>query len=161
MPMWAQTYKNGIRYYREHKASRGFGNCPEGRGSLPCEVVDEQVTKLVSAIDLGPRWLEEVLALVNLTDDVDRIKRERKQVQEKLKRMARTYTDGLISEEEYTRQRKLHQPQLESLAIPEANAAEEAGKLIQDLPKLWSKADPEEQRILLLTMLDAIYVDAK
>ena len=27
MPMWAQTYKNGRRYYREQKGSRGAGYC--------------------------------------------------------------------------------------------------------------------------------------
>jgi len=30
-----------------------------------------------------------------------------------------------------------------------------------DLPRLWSKANQEERRKLLLTMLDAVYVDAK
>ncbi|MFC1982004.1 recombinase family protein [Chloroflexota bacterium] len=161
MPMWAQTYQNGRRYYREHKATRGLDICPQGGGSLPCEVVDEQVKKLVSAIELSPRWLEEVLAIVNLKDDVDKVKKERKQLQEKLKRMARTYIDGLLPEDEYNRQRKLHEQQLESLIVPEASAAEEAGKLIQDLPKLWSEANQEEQRKLLMTMLDAVYVDTK
>ena len=102
-----------------------------------------------------------MLAIVNLKDDVDRVKKERKQVQEKLKRMARTYIDGLLSEDEYSRQRKLFEQQLESLVTPEANAAEEAGKLIHDLPKLWSEANQEEQRKLLQTMLDAVYIDTK
>ena len=47
------------------------------------------------------------------------------------------------------------------MVIPGANAAEEARKLLLDLPKLWEAANPEEQRRLLLTMLDAVYVDAK
>ena len=102
-----------------------------------------------------------MLAIVNLKDDVDRVKKERKQVQEKLKRMARTYIDGLLPEDEYSRQRKLFEQQLESLVTPEANAAEEAGKLIHDLPKLWSEANQEEQRKLLQTMLDAVYIDTK
>jgi site-specific DNA recombinase len=51
--------------------------------------------------------------------------------------------------------------ELESLVVPAANAAEEAGKQIMDLPKLWLRANLEEQRKLLLTMLDAIYKDAK
>ena len=50
---------------------------------------------------------------------------------------------------------------LESLIVPEASAAEEAGKLIQDLPTLWAEANEEEQRKLLLTMLDAVYIDTK
>ena len=40
-------------------------------------------------------------------------------------------------------------------------SAEEAGKLILNLPRLWSCANQEEKRKLLLSMLDAVYVDAK
>ncbi len=45
--------------------------------------------------------------------------------------------------------------------LPEADAAAEAGRLISQLPKLWSGAKLEERRKLLLTMLDAVYVDSK
>ena len=51
--------------------------------------------------------------------------------------------------------------ELESLVLPEADAAVEAGKLISRLPKLWLGANLEERRKLLLTMLDAVYVDSK
>ena len=51
--------------------------------------------------------------------------------------------------------------QLESLVVPEASAAEEAGKLIQKLSTLWKGANLEERRKILLTMLDAVYVAAK
>ena len=51
--------------------------------------------------------------------------------------------------------------ELESLVVPAADAAEEAGKLILNLSKLWGNANLEEKRKLLLSMLDAIYVDAK
>ncbi len=51
--------------------------------------------------------------------------------------------------------------ELESLVLPEVNAAEEAGKLITQLPALWAKANEEERRKLLLTMLDGVYVDCK
>jgi site-specific DNA recombinase len=51
--------------------------------------------------------------------------------------------------------------ELESLVLPEANAAEEAGQLLLNLKELWKSANPQEQRQLLLTMLDAVYVDSK
>jgi len=51
--------------------------------------------------------------------------------------------------------------ELESLVVPQADAAEEVGKLILDLPMLWTKANQEERRKLLLTTLEAVYVDAK
>jgi hypothetical protein len=41
----------------------------------------------------------------------------------------------------------------------EADAALEAGKLLEHLPRLWEKADIEERRRILMTMLDAVYVD--
>ena len=51
--------------------------------------------------------------------------------------------------------------ELESLVVPQASAAEEAGKLLMDLPRLWGSANGEERRKLLLTMLDAVYVDSR
>ena len=43
--------------------------------------------------------------------------------------------------------------------VPDADAAVTAGKLLEDLPALWEKADLGERRRILLTMLDAVYVD--
>ncbi len=75
--------------------------------------------------------------------------------------MAKAYIDGLFPDEEYNRHRRLLEMELESLVVPGVNAAEEAGNLIQNLPALWSSANLEERRKLLLTMLDAVYIDAK
>jgi len=75
--------------------------------------------------------------------------------------MAKAYVDNLFPDEEYHRQKRLLEMELESLVVPQANAAEEAGRLIQDLPRLWSEANLAERRKLLLTMMDAVYVDAK
>ncbi|MDD5095521.1 MAG: hypothetical protein PHV74_14265 [Dehalococcoidia bacterium] len=159
--MWAQTYKNGQKYYREHTGSRSHAVCPAAGASIHCEMADEQVGKMVEAIELGPKWLEEVLSIVSLKDEVIRIKEERKRTQEKLRRMAKAYIDGVFPDEEYHRQKRLLEMELESLVVPQANAAEEAGNLIMNLPKLWAGANLEEKRKLLLTMLDAVYVDAK
>jgi len=119
------------------------------------------VSRLVEGIELGPKWLEEVLAIINLKDEVSRVNKQRKAVQEKLRRMARVYVDRLFPDEEYHRQKKLLEMELESLVVPAANAAEEAGDLIRDLPELWARANTEERRKLLTAMLDAVYFDAK
>ena len=158
--MWAQTYKSGRPFYREHKNSRSHGLCPGG-GSVTCSTLDEQVSSLIGAIELGPQWLEEVLAIISLKDEVELVRKKRQINQEKLRRMAKAYIDGVFPDEEYRRQKKLLEMELESLIIPQANAAEEAGKLIMDLPGLWAGANQEEKRKLLLTMLDAVYIDAK
>ena len=69
------------------------------------------------------------------------------------------YLDGLKVEEEYRREKRLLEDKLESLAVPGIDTATEAGKLFEDLPQLWNEANPNEKRGLLLTMLDAVYVD--
>jgi hypothetical protein len=45
--------------------------------------------------------------------------------------------------------------------VPEANAVSGAGRLIERLPELWARAGLGERRKLLLTMLEAVYVDAR
>ena len=161
MPMWAQTYNSGSRYYREHRGSRGHAVCPASGGSIPCEVADQQIGKLVEAIELGPKWEEEVLSIVSTRDEVESIREKRQKVQERLRRLGKAYVDGVYDDDEYKRQKRSAELELESLVLPEADAAAEAGKLISQLPRLWSGASLEERRKLLLTMLDAVYVDSK
>ena len=160
LPMSSQTYYSGNAYYREQKSSRSSGLCTDGT-SINCQTIDDQMEGLVSTIELGPRWLEEALTIISLKDEVHRVKKGRQDVEEKIRRMVKTYQDGLFPDEEYNRQKKLLEMELESLVIPAADASEEAGKLIMNLKSLWTEANLEEKRKLLLTMLDAVYIDAK
>ena len=48
---------------------------------------------------------------------------------------------------------------LRRLDRPDADVAAEAVKLLEHLPALWENADQAERRRILLTMLDAVYVD--
>jgi hypothetical protein len=92
---------------------------------------------------------------------VNRIKELRQQTSERLRRLGRAYVDGLYSDVDYHRLKRTLEMDLESLVIPPADAAAEAGRLIENLPELWAAASPEERRKLLLTMLDAVYEDMK
>jgi site-specific DNA recombinase len=75
--------------------------------------------------------------------------------------MARAFIDSLLPDEEYNCQKKLLELHLECLVVPAANAAKEAGELINNLPELWQKANAGERRNIVLSLLDAVYVDAK
>ena len=57
----------------------------------------------------------------------------------------KAYVDGVFPDNEYHRQKKLLEMELESLVIPQVDAAEEAGKLILDLSRLWGQANQEEK----------------
>ncbi len=159
MPMWAQTFVNGRRYYREQKGSRGAGYCVGRSGSMPCDVPDEQMGEIVAALVLPDAWVDRVLAQVHLADEVKRVGGEKKKVQQQLRRLAQVYVDGHILDDEYSRQRKRLDDRLRSLVVPDAEVALGAGKILEDLPRLWQIADLTERRRILMTMLDAVYVD--
>ncbi|MCH8062444.1 MAG: recombinase family protein, partial [Chloroflexi bacterium] len=85
MPMWAQTYRNGNRYYREQHGSRGAGNCVNKSGSIRCEVPDEQMGMIMGAIILPDSWMDRLLARIQLADEVKLVNRERKKIESHLK----------------------------------------------------------------------------
>ena len=120
---------------------------------------DAQIGRIVGAIILPDAWMDRVLAKIHLTDEVGRIKGERVQVQGRLKRLGDVYLDDLKTRDDYLRERKILEAKLDSLVVPGVDAAKEAGKLLEDLPPLWEEANLAERRKLLLTMLDAVYVD--
>ena len=116
-----------------------------------CSTADGQVGKLVQAIQLDDGWLQDVLARINLRDEVERVKEERKAVQEGLRRLGRRYQDRLCDDAEYDRQKRLMEMELDSLVVPEADASEEAGLLVKQLPELWSGATLQERHRLLVS----------
>ncbi len=161
MPLWAQTYKNGYAYYREHRGSRGAGECINSGGAISCHVVDKQVGRIIESLVLPEDWLERVLERIKLRDEVDRVRAERERTQEKLRRLAKAFVDGLIEELDYRRQKAQYEFDLTGLVVPEVDAVVEAGRLVRRLPELWALADLAERRRLLLTVLDAVYVDTR
>ena len=63
--------------------------------------------------------------------------------------------------EHITTYKKMLEDQLVSLQVPGLDAVQEAGKLLEDLPKLWKRADLGERRKILTLMLEAVYVECK
>ncbi len=158
-PIWAQTYTNGHRYYREQRGSRGEGYCVDRSRSMPCDIPDVQMGRIIAAISLPEAWQDRLLARLHLEDEVKRVERERKEAEQRLRRLGQVYLDNVIPHDEYKRQKRQLEERIQSLVVPGIDAAQEAGKLLEDLPRLWAEADKGERRKILLTMLDAIYVD--
>ena len=158
--MWAQTLNSNNAYYREQKGSRTTGRCEADGKSVRCDVPDEQMGRIIGALTLPESWLDRVLATVHLEDEVERIREDREETSSKLQRIARTYEEGLKSYDDYSREKRQLEERLDSLFVPGVAATEEAGRLLEDLPRLWAKATLGERHRLLMTMLDAVYVDA-
>ena len=68
---------------------------------------------------------------------------------------------GLFSEDDYRGQKQTLEMELESLVVPEVDAAAEAGDLLKRLPDLWEGASLEERHELAVRILDDVYVDLK
>ena len=69
------------------------------------------------------------------------------------------HLDGLKTRDDYIREKKSLEDALDSLVVPGLDAAREAGNVLESLPTLWGEANLSERRMLLLSMLDAVYVD--
>ena len=65
----------------------------------------------------------------------------------------------MYNDDDYRREKRLLEDKLAGLVVPGVDAAQEAGKLLENLPVLWEQADLGERRRILMTMLDAVYVD--
>jgi len=99
------------------------------------------------------------LARVHLADEVEKIGQERRLTEQRLKRLGKAYVDGLYPDDDYRREKRALEDKLTILVVPCIDAAKEAGKLLESLPTLWEQASLTERRKLLITMLDAVYVD--
>ena len=127
MSLWAQTLVSGSRLYREQHSSRSHVECPADGRSVACYAPDEQMGRIVSAIVLPDAWMDRMLAQIQLADEVKRVAQERKETEQRVKRLGQVYLDGVIPEPEYHRQKQLLQDRLASLVVPGVDAAKEAG----------------------------------
>ena len=141
MSLWAQTLVSGSRLYREQHRSRSHAECRADGKSIRCDIPDEQMGRIVSAIVLPDAWMDRVLAQIQLADEVKRVAQERKDTEQRLKRLGQVYLDGVMPEGEYQRQKRLLHDWLASLVVPGVDAAKEAGLLLENLPALWEAAD--------------------
>ena len=66
---------------------------------------------------------------------------------------------GRFDEVECRRQKKSMEWELEALLVPEVDVAKGAGRLLEDIPRLWTGATLQERHQLLATILDAVYID--
>ena len=116
MPMWAQTFVNGRRYYREtERLTGGLDTAWADRAPCSARSQTSRWVNIISAIVLPDAWVDRVLAQVHLADEVERVGRERKKAEQRLRRLAQVYVDGHVPEEEYRRKKNIQE---EKAAVP-------------------------------------------
>jgi len=158
-PLWSETLKSGYSYYREQKNAHGDYDCPAGGKAIRCSAIDEQVDSIIRSLTLEPTWRERIIEKISTVSERESVLKQRKQTEERLRRLGKSYIDGVIDDGKYNVQRKLLQDALDSLVIPEADVALRAGELLESLGLIWDKATDEEKHRLLSGMIEAIYID--
>ena len=141
MVLWAQTLKSGSRLYREQARSRSHIECPADGKSIRCEIPDEQMGWIISAIELGPMWQQQVMAIISVKDEVERVKHQSTQAEQRLKWLGKAFVAGLYSDDDHRWEKRGLGEKLAGLVAPEVDATREAGKLLEELPNLWGRAD--------------------
>jgi hypothetical protein len=126
---------------------------------MPCDIPDEQMGRIITAISLPDSWQDRLLARLHLEDEVNRVEKERKETEQRLKRLGQVYLDNLLSLEEYQRQKRQLEEKLGSLVVPELESVQQAANLLENLPQLWENATLGEQWKILQAMLEGVYVD--
>ena len=87
--------------------------------------------------------------------------RRRETLAQKIDRARDQYLDGNLSTERYHLIKSNAEAEMDSVYIPELDDAQEAAKLLQDFNALWRAATASQRNRLLLTILEAIYVDVE
>ena len=77
--------------------------------------------------------MDRVLAHIHLADDVEEVRHERTQTEQRLKRLGRAYVDGLYDDGCRSEKRPLDD-KMANLVVPGIDAAIFYGKLLEDLP---------------------------
>jgi hypothetical protein len=145
MPIWAQVYNSGNGYYREQRGSRRGGYCVGKSGSMSCHVPDEQMGRIVATIILPEAWIERALAQVHPEDEVERVKQERIQAKQRLRRRDRACVDRMYHDDDYRREKRFPEDKLAGLVVPGVDAAQEARKLLENPPNIWAEANLSER----------------
>jgi len=158
-PLWAETSTKGFTCYREPKNSRSHFNCPGNGKSISGRLLDDQIDNLVKSFILLPSWREQVIDKISVLSEREDLLRQREIIETKLRRLGKTFIDGLIEEGEYNVQRMLLQNALISMVIPEVDDTLEAGEQLENIGGLWEVGTLEEKHTFLSGMLEAVYVD--
>ena len=123
------------------------------------EVVDQQVGKIVESIKLDSSWERHMAGIIHTMDRKAQVESERHALEQKLRRLGKTYRDGLVGDDEYELQQRVLKTQLDSLVVPEERSTLQAGHLLENLPLLGEKANPEGRHSILNGFLECVYVD--
>ena len=117
------------------------------------------MAQVIQRIQLDLIWERRVAGLITTLDQQSQVQGDRGKIEQKLKRLGKVYVDGFLDDADYEFQRWVLKSQLDGLIVPEQGSILQAGRLLEDLPLMWDKAQLEERHTILRGFLECVYVD--
>lgn len=145
-------------YYRDMSKQRGF-TCPHASAAIRQEEAEGQLEQLITALQLPADWQMEIQAVLEAEDVQTARQAERQKLEQKLRRLAELYADGLYDRATYQQERDKVQQALDVLEPPTSESALEAGYQLETLADIWPYALGEERRELVQLIFERVYVD--
>ena len=145
-------------YYREASRDRGL-ICEHAGTSIRMDHADPQVLDILTKLRLPQNWQKEIEEMAADFDETNHIEKERQHTQEQLRRLVRTYQDGLVDDKEYERKRDSLQAKLEGLIIPDSATLLEQGLQLENLEPYLQEATEAERSEIAHLILETVHVD--
>jgi DNA invertase Pin-like site-specific DNA recombinase len=155
------TSKSGRRY--------GYYRCG-GNDRLTCkasgvrtDIVEAQMLDVMRRLALPPEWRAEIIAQAEASLHPNGAEaEERTKLEARKKRLARLYTDGLLTEAEYAEEVRTIQELMATLESPFVDELDVRGAAayLADLPALLAASPIPEQRGILRGVFDRVWVTA-
>ena len=133
---------SGHDYYQDTCMRRGLP-CSHSKSYVRGDIVETQVSEIISNLRLPTSWRELVLEMLSSREEAEEILKERVRLEEKMRRLKRQYREVEIHEDEYRRELGLTQARLSSLAIPEHEEVVHLGDSVEGIVLAWENATKE------------------
>ncbi len=146
-------------YYREMSKMRGYVDCPHAGKGIQMEKAEGQLERLVRAFVVPRDWQDEIRRELERPGQREAILAERQELEERLRRVADLYADGIYSRTTYESKRDEIQQRLELLVVPDPVEVINAGFQLETMADVWPHATAVERQELCRLMFKAVYID--
>ncbi len=159
-PVWANTTGGGRNnYYRCASRNRG-GACSERVTSCRCEAPEAEVSSLFSRLELPFKWRQRVEAVVRENDAVVDVEKQRRHLEEKIRRVRQGLVDGVLDYD--MAKQTIRATEAALAAIGDAReAVVRPAEVLTDIPELWPKMTPDERSQLVKLVLAKVEIDLR
>ena len=156
----AHGIRDKYRYYREVSFLRG-NKCADSGIQVSADEIEAQVGELVENFILPESWKTQIQEALDASDAATENREKRRVLEDKQRRLADLYADGVISKENYDARRDKLKVQMDVLAPPNADQLLATGRKIESFQQVWGLATVEEKRSIARIMFEWIEVDMK